>query len=45
MTFQDLVARLEKQDAQAVYGVNLVAYPKEIVALAEQENTSRFGKF
>ena len=41
MTFQDLVACLEKQYVQAVYGVILDVYPKDIVALAEQEKTSR----
>ena len=41
MTFQDLVGRLDKQHVTAVWGVMLDVYPKDIITLAEQENSLR----
>ena len=41
VTFVDLVERLEKQDTRAVWGVMLDVYPKDIVTLAEQDETAR----
>ena len=41
MTFQDLVARLEKQSARAVWGVMLDVYPKDIAELAAQKGAPR----
>ena len=41
MAFQDLVTRLEKQSARAVWGVMLDVYPKDIAELAAQKGTPR----
>ena len=41
MTFQDLVARLEKRKARAVWGVMLDVYPRDIAAIAEQSQAAR----
>ena len=41
MTFPDLVAHLERQNARSVWGVMLDVYPKNIATLAKHEKTDR----
>ena len=41
MTFQDLIERLERQKARAVWGIMLDVYPKDISIFDEQENATQ----
>ena len=43
VTFQDIVSRLDKQGARAVWGVMLDVYPKDIMALTEMEQATQLN--